>query len=313
MVDKQFKTVDEQIGILKSRNLTFNRPVLDKKLLTKTNYYTLTGYKNLLIQSKNPEIYKHDATFEELYSLYTFDRKLKMLVLELLLEIEQEIKTIIAHEYSKKYYNDRSTFSPDNFNLSYRKTNDTLKQIEKEIRKMENKNQYLQHYSTRYKNTPLWVSIKVLTFGRVNDFYYILKSNDKDVISKKILKINITKNRSRILYLYIRLMKNIRNVCAHDEMFFNFNHKGIKIPITNFHGEFNLKEDSIGVPVSGRGDMFALLIVLKYFVSKGRYKKFMNKFDSVVNKQIKKSNSFSSEELLREMNLPLDYQKLKDL
>ena len=47
---KEFKTIDEQIEILKDRGLVFDDEKFAKEKLLETNYYnTITGYKKLFV------------------------------------------------------------------------------------------------------------------------------------------------------------------------------------------------------------------------------------------------------------------------
>ena len=74
---KEFKTVEEQIDLLKNRNISFNDEEKAKKILLNNNYYNIiNGYKDLFLDS-NQIIYKMGTKFEEIYALYEFDRQLR--------------------------------------------------------------------------------------------------------------------------------------------------------------------------------------------------------------------------------------------
>ncbi len=52
ILEKEFKTIHEQISILKYRNLTINNDKIAHSILTDNNYYYLiNGYKNLFIDN----------------------------------------------------------------------------------------------------------------------------------------------------------------------------------------------------------------------------------------------------------------------
>ena len=73
---KEFKTIDEQIEILKSRGLAFNDEEFAKEKLLVTNYYnTINGYKKLFIDmdENNNEIVKSNANINSLQIIYTRD------------------------------------------------------------------------------------------------------------------------------------------------------------------------------------------------------------------------------------------------
>ena len=108
-MDKLFSTIEEQIKILDSRGLNVSDPGV-KDVLEKENYYNvINGYKELFIDKTytgTDEKYKDGADFNELYSLYLFDRKIKNIFIKYILEIENNVKTVIAHDFSEKYGHD---------------------------------------------------------------------------------------------------------------------------------------------------------------------------------------------------------------
>ena len=94
---KNFKTIAEQIEILKSRNLIIEDYNKVYEILSKNNYYYLiNGYKDLFLDTQLPnEIYITNTKFEELYNLYLFDKNIKINFLKYLLLLENEIESIL--------------------------------------------------------------------------------------------------------------------------------------------------------------------------------------------------------------------------
>lgn len=55
---KEFKTIDEQIELLKSRGLTFENEKFAKNMLLQNNYYNIiNGYKELFIKPNTKDIF----------------------------------------------------------------------------------------------------------------------------------------------------------------------------------------------------------------------------------------------------------------
>lgn len=104
-MEKGFKTIDEQIEILKSRNIIVEDYNKIYKILTRNNYYYLiNGYKDLFLDTTSEsEKYIENTKIEEIYALYNFDKNIKINFLKYLLLIENEINTYIAYEFSKSY------------------------------------------------------------------------------------------------------------------------------------------------------------------------------------------------------------------
>ena len=77
MVDKRFRNLDEQIEILKSKNLVIGNEKYAKEVLLRENYFFVNGYRHPFVVSNSDKVFKKGTTFEELYSLFLFDRNLR--------------------------------------------------------------------------------------------------------------------------------------------------------------------------------------------------------------------------------------------
>ena len=66
-MEKNFKSLDEQIEILKSKGLIIEDDTLTRNILLKENYFFLNGYRHLLMKSPK------DKTFIEGSTLFTLD------------------------------------------------------------------------------------------------------------------------------------------------------------------------------------------------------------------------------------------------
>lgn len=61
MPDKNFKTIEEQIEILKSRGLSIQDVSIAKDFLLRNNYYRISGYSLTL---RNHDVFSENATFQ---------------------------------------------------------------------------------------------------------------------------------------------------------------------------------------------------------------------------------------------------------
>ena len=80
MIDKQFKNLDEQVEILKHKGMIILDENYAKKVLLRENYFFLNGYRHLFIKSEENKNFKEGTTFEELYSIFLFDRQFNILI-----------------------------------------------------------------------------------------------------------------------------------------------------------------------------------------------------------------------------------------
>lgn len=104
--DKEFKSIEDQIRLLKERKLKFNDLANAKKHLLTKNYFNLVnGFETLLLttnDSSSPKIYV-DKTFDDFIRLYNFDSKLSSLIFKSISEFETKLKTSIAYRFCKNH------------------------------------------------------------------------------------------------------------------------------------------------------------------------------------------------------------------
>ncbi len=309
-MEKVFKTVHEQIKLLKSRQLKIENINSALKILENNNYYYLiNGYKNLFIDfSSNTEKYIDGTTIEEIYDLYEFDRKIRIIFLEYILLIERKIDTYIAYEFSKEHgYKDY--LLPDNFD--YNKKNKKivdklLKDINLEIsHQYKNSNKMIKHYIDTYNYIPLWVLIRILSFGKVSKFYSIMKQKEKNKISKKF---NI---KSEILKIYLTNLGEIRNICAHDEKLYDVSLR-FKISSNNYHSILKI-EKLKGNYKNSVQDLFSIVLILKIMLEKEQFNQFYKSIIKNIQELKKKINNIEFMKILDKMGFPKNYKELLNL
>lgn len=237
-VGKAFKTIEEQIKILQSRNLIIDDFDEAAEFLFYENYYkVINGYKEIFIEKDNgKELFKPGTRFDDIKNLYLFDRELKKIFLDKILDIEARIKTLIAYKFSEEYCEDFNYLNLKNYNCrNYQKTLKVINEIINIIyHRVKNEQDPIGHYLKTYNNIPLWVLINYFTIGNLNKFYDVLTDSLKNKISKIIgdnYKENYASNmhddekkiRFNENYIndFLRITNIIRNICAHHEILFN--------------------------------------------------------------------------------------------
>ena len=168
---KLFKTLDEQIEILKSKGLEIADELKAKNVLLRENYFFLNAYRFVFYRNDGTRKFVTGATFDELYSLFYFDRQLRNIIFKNILIIENNYKSMISYVLSKAYgYQERDYLNPNNFDnnrAKSRQINDLLRKIKRQIRVNATQNRATSHYVNNYGYIPLWVGVKVLSFGIV--------------------------------------------------------------------------------------------------------------------------------------------------
>lgn len=98
LADKDFKTIEEQLEILRSRGLTINDESQAKDFLLNNNYYRISGY-SLTLRKHN--IFSKSATFQNIIDIYHFDHEFRHIILQYLEAIEVQMKSVYAYEFTK--------------------------------------------------------------------------------------------------------------------------------------------------------------------------------------------------------------------
>ena len=218
MAAKVFKTIEEQIQILISKGLTVEDYDKAKEILLRENYFFLNGYRSpfLITGSKR---FVEGSTFEELYSLFTFDRYFRNIIFKNVLIVENNYKSIFSYVLSKKYgYKEKDYLNVNNFNRNKetsRQINDLLRKLKRQIRINGYQHQATSHYINNYGYIPMWVSVKVLSFGLMSELFSILKDEDKEEIASYYCI------DADALQDYLSILSNYRNLCAHEDILFN--------------------------------------------------------------------------------------------
>ena len=116
---KTFKTIDEQIEILKSKGLKIDDVDYAKDILLRENYFFLSGYRHLFLKSPKDRMFIPGTDFKELYALFNFDRQIRNIFFKNILIVENNAKSIFSYQLSRKYgirekdYLNPKTFTSD--------------------------------------------------------------------------------------------------------------------------------------------------------------------------------------------------------
>ena len=95
------RSYKEQLQILKDRGCIINDESECIAVLESVNYYRLSAY---FLPFKNEDnTYKDGLSFDKVYSIYEFDRKLRSILLTALEEIEIFLRSKIAYFHAHKY------------------------------------------------------------------------------------------------------------------------------------------------------------------------------------------------------------------
>ena len=306
MIEKQFKNLDQQIEIFKHKGLKIHDEEYAKQVLLRENYFFLSGYRHLFFKSRTEKVFIKGTTFEELYSLFLFDRSFRNVFFKYLLVIENNLKSITSYQLSKKYgYRERDYLKAKNFTNhpeKQRQVNDLLKKMKRQIRVNGSQHSATLHYVSNYGYIPLWILVKVLSFGIVCEMFSILKSEDQKEICK-IYNIEVDD-----FLVYLPILANYRNLCAHEDILFE-NRTQKQIDDTIYHKLLDIPKEN-GEYIYGKSDLFALLIIMRQLLLTEDFKNMTIELENIIQALDYNLTSIKIDKVLHRMGFPKNWKDL---
>lgn len=248
---KRYLKIEEQVEHLKNEGMHIEDIEKAKKILSKVNYYHLSGYWYKLYNTDNKFI--EGVTFNKIYSVYKFDSELRRLITDLTELVEIKIRTQIANYIGENWgplgYRDLNNFHDKDRHIEF------LYSTNKRIEKYQDKAIVKHHKEVYGGRLPVWAFVEILSFSDLTKLYRNLKTTDKKKLIRHYYKQkSITKN---IDYTgnWIRTLCDIRNICAHYERLYDYQLKSA-ISLPQQYKEYDKADDRL----------FQAIILLKLLV-----------------------------------------------
>ncbi|GAB4040182.1 Abi family protein [Spirosoma gilvum] len=167
--------------------------------------------------------FKPNSRFSDVIALYNFDRKLRVLLFDIIEKIEISLRTKLIYHLS----NDEDPWWFQNTSL-FQDTRELVKFLfilDEEIER--SKDIFIKEHKKRHKDDlrypPAWKTLELTSFGSLSRLYGNLKNNikAKDTIAKELGTVNHT-----YLPSWLQSIAQIRNFCAHHSRLWNRNLPG---------------------------------------------------------------------------------------
>ncbi|MEE0700188.1 MAG: Abi family protein [Bacilli bacterium] len=309
MRKKEFKTLEQQIEILKEKGLVINNVDKAEELLLRENYFFINGYRHIFLKSNKDRTFIKGTTFEELYALFQFDRSFRNILFKNLLIVENNLKSVLSYRLSRRYgFKEKDYLKPSNFSQDIKKVrqvNDVLNKIKRQIKLNGRQHSATLHYLSNYGYVPLWILVKLLSFGMINELYSILKPDDKLMIAE-YYNLDV-----ETLGIYLGLLSNYRNLCAHEDIVYD--HRTQKeIPDCKYHRE-------LGIPVMndeyvyGKNDIFAVVIMIKSMLNESDFTDFINEVSYELCVLDGKVDVIPQSKILDRMGFPENWEEISKI
>lgn len=229
MTTIQYAEIDQQIEKLKSRNLTFKNIGYAKK------YLELFGYSNLIKSYRDPyvikengkKIFRDGVSFEQVCSLYIFDKNLRIAVMAAMLDLEEYIKEVTANVVAQSFGTHQNQYLEYRNYQNKRKTKyrfslsgilDTLKNT------LDTDKEPIHHYMEKYGTVPPWILFKSVYFSTIVNYIDQLKTRERRKIVQRIYKLdNISEDdQLQIMMDTLFIALEYRNMAAHGGRIYNY-------------------------------------------------------------------------------------------
>lgn len=216
---KEAKSLEEQLAILRSRNVVISDDEKAKEYLADIGYYRLGFYSfpfekthPLLNASRSHEIIQN-TTIEEIVALYYFDFDLRTILNRYLSRIEVSIRTTIIYNLSLKYRTNPTWFVDSNV-----VTADFINAFDKEVYSHLRYKPTIQRHHQKYygKYAPAWKTMEFMTMGNLEALYDNL-SRDSD---KKLISTAYGEPATSAFKSYLSTIREVRNACAHGNVMY---------------------------------------------------------------------------------------------
>lgn len=210
-------TINEQIDLLISRGMMVTDRARAARYLSHINYYRLRAYWLPFEDStgNSGHRFKPGMQFEDALTLYIFDRKFRLLVLEAIERIEVSFRTRFATELATQY-GSHAYLNPDYFK-SATTYQQCLTSLQEELNR--SRETFIEHYRATYTDPelpPIWAVCEIMTFGQLSKWFQNLKFR-KD---RKTLA-DVYQLDEGVLGSFMHHLTHVRNLVAHHSRLWN--------------------------------------------------------------------------------------------
>lgn len=225
--EKPWLSYEQQADLLiEERGLSANRENLIRHL-QEVGYYRLSGCWYIFKRSNisdskdtHDERFIEGTTFDEIWSLYTFDRQLRLLTLDAIERIEVYFRSQLAYELAKET-GSFGYLEPENLpRLDEEEYSEFLERCETQY--LRSSEPFVRHFKEKYGDSkelpPYWIMVNLMEFGTMLRLY---KGASSEIRNELAGKLGVT---TRVLKSWLVALNTTRNICAHHARLWN---KGI--------------------------------------------------------------------------------------
>jgi len=219
--EKSPTTIDEQIALLRERGMVLASEELAQRWLLTVGYYRLSAYWLPYEEVPDPgqtrsKRFRTGTAFEDIIDIYTFDRKLRLLVTEAVERIEIAVRSRWTNRLTLAH-GAHAYMDPTLFQSGWAHARMVAALA---TRVEESREVFVEHYKRKYTEPympPLWVVTELMTFGELSK--WVEATADAQIRSAVARDIGLPTQET--LTGTLQLLSYLRNICAHHGRLWN--------------------------------------------------------------------------------------------
>lgn len=217
---KPWLSIEQQILLMRSRGLIVNNSPETVNALRHFGYYRLSGYSYVLRETdagtgEKLNSFKPGSSFDYVVKLYSFDKNLRLLMLDALEKIEISLRASVAYSIGGKdplFYKNPSFFRKEYWGTKYP---DWIKKQEKKL--TDSREDCIKHNVEKYgENIPIWVLCQVWDFGQLSWLLQLLTPDNVKLVCQSY---GFAGHQHFLSWLVC--FNELRNICAHHSRLWN--------------------------------------------------------------------------------------------
>jgi len=201
---KLARTPQELVTHLLAKGLTIPSHTVAQNAISRIGYYRLLIYMRPLQHPATKQFQAH-ATFDDILSLYNFDRELRLLCMDAIEKIEVSLRAAIVNPLAVNlgahfHVRSRHFDKPEGFKEFMEATSKLRKSLA------------VEHYYNNYNDPalpPIWVVLEGLTYGTLSRMYSNLHTKNRKLAAREF------GYDEAVLVSWFRAINELRNRCAH--------------------------------------------------------------------------------------------------
>lgn len=267
----------DQLELLKNRGLKVTDEPAALRHLERIGYYRLSAYsypfrKFEIVKDKETQELKtikkdefvENTQFVDAVDLYLFDKKLRLITLDVLERIEVSVRVDMAYVLGHRNifaHHDVQQFHPGFAGKQHKSGKTVFYEWHQKYAGLldRSKEDFVKHYREKHgPDLPIWVAIEVWDFGALSQLFAMMKVPDQEKIARKY-----GVQDWKVFQSWLRALSYLRNLAAHHSRLWNRNiTEQPKLPA---HGVIAWCDEFIGKP-DLLAKPFLLLAICRHLV-----------------------------------------------